>query len=94
MNELKPRIIANRKFVAYDEAMIDKINQAESAKFAENPMARQAALEVEAELGDGGHWEAHWLTVDDEGSRVYTQVYDNEGRRAVITADGRRLKEE
>lgn len=91
MNESKPRIISNREFVAYDEAMIETINQAESAKFAENPMARQVALQVEAELGAGGHWEAHWLTVDDQGSRVYARVYNNDGQQAAITADGRRL---
>jgi hypothetical protein len=49
--------------------------------------------EVEDELGAGGRWEEHWLTVDASGRRVYARIYYTSDRALAVASDGRIIRE-
>lgn len=88
-----PLVIENRQFVEYEEDDIERLNDTEERKFAENPRVQQVKESVEEELGRAGHWEKHWLTIDPSGRRVYAHIYFGDERALAITADGEIIKE-
>lgn len=88
-----PLVIENRQFVEYEEEEIQRLNDIEERKFAENSRIQQVKEAVEAELGRTGYWEKHWLTIDSSGRRVYAHIYFGDERALAVTADGRIIKE-
>lgn len=89
MEHNTPRIISNREFVEYEEEDIQRINREEALKYDGNPDLSVAMREIESRLGTDGHWEEHWLTLDESGSRVYARIYYTPDEAVGIAADGR-----
>jgi hypothetical protein len=71
-----------------EEEDIQRLNQIEAEKFNQNPDFSKIAASVEERLGPGS-WDEHWLTVDDNGRRVYARIYSGDGQALAVTADGR-----
>ena len=84
-----PLLIENRQFVGYEEEDIWRLNEVEERKFQDNPVIQAVQARIEEEVGQGGHWEKHWLSVDDGGRRMYTHIYYGKGRAVAVTSDGR-----
>ena len=93
MEEFSPKVIENREFVGFEEEDIQKLNQEEAKKFDENPKIPSVMSQVESEIGSGGRWEEHWLTVDASGRRVYARIYYTQEQAMAIVADGRIIRE-
>lgn len=89
----EPLIIENREFVGYEEEDIQRLNLIEAEKFKNNPHLKQVMDFVETELGNSGHWEEHWLTLDPSGRRAYTRIYYGDDRAMAVTADGEIIRE-
>jgi hypothetical protein len=93
MEDLTPRVIENREFVALEEEDIQRLNRSEAEKFESNPELDRVIAQVEAELGRKGNWEEHWLTIDAKGRRVYARIYYTADRGLALTSDGRIIRE-
>ena len=83
----QPAVISNAEFAGYEEEDIQRLNEAEGKKFGRNPQLSRVKTAVAKEFGPG-HWEEHWVTLDDDGRRVYALVYLSNGGTAAVTADG------
>ncbi len=44
-------------------------------------------MQVETEQGPG-HWEEHWVTLDESGRRVYADVFYGDHHVTAVTAAG------
>ncbi len=88
-----PKVMENREFVGLEEEDIQNLNRSEARKFDQNPRIKQVMSQIEAELGNSGRWEEHWLTIDAGGRRVYTRVYYTDSQGVAISADGQIVRE-
>lgn len=88
MEDFQPRLISNRQFVGYEEEDIQRLNREEAEKFEKNPSMQSILAKIESDLGSGGRWEEHWLTVDAKGSRIYARIYYTENEAIAVAADG------
>lgn len=93
MKDYEPRYVSNREFVELEEEDIQQLNRMEAQKFGMNPEMNTVMSTVEEQLGPEGHWEEHWMTVDPDGSRVYTRVYYSDERGMAVAADGHVVRE-
>lgn len=93
MRDYEPRYVANREFVEFEEEDLQKLNRDEAQKFERNPEMMTVMSSVEEQLGQEGHWEEHWMTIDPDGSRVYVRVYYTDDRGMAVTADGHVVRE-
>lgn len=93
MADYAPRVMENREFVDLEEEDIQQLNRREAEKFDHNPDFPAFKREIESRLGSPGHWEEHWLTVDNSGRRVYARIYYAEGKGLAVTSDGRVIRE-
>ena len=93
MEHNQPQVMENREFVGLEEEDIQCLNRNEAEKFDQNPGFKKTATEVEDELGPGGHWEEHWLTVDASGRRAYARIYYTSDRAIAVVSDGRIIRE-
>lgn len=89
----EPLVIENREFVGYEEEDIQHLNRIEAEKFENNPHLKQVLDSIENELANSGHWEEHWLTVDNSGRRVYARIYYGKDRAVAVTANGEVVRE-
>jgi hypothetical protein len=83
---LSPRFMSRREFTGLDEDEINRLTAGEQEKLEESPYAMATMDEVESEVGSGGTWEQHWITIDDD--RVYASIYYHGDIGVAVTADG------
>lgn len=93
MENLTPRVVENREFVGLEEEDIQRLNRDEAGKFEQNPNLSKTMAFLEEELGNNGHWEEHWLTIDASGRRVYAKIYYGDEKGLAVTSDGRIIRE-
>jgi ABC-type dipeptide/oligopeptide/nickel transport system permease subunit len=93
MENFTPRVMENREFVGLEEEDIQRLNRDEAGKFEQNPNLSKIMASLEEELGNNGHWEEHWLTIDASGRRVYAKIYYGAEKALAMTSDGRIIRE-
>lgn len=93
MEQFSPKVLENREFVDFEEEDIQKLNRQEADKFDNNPNMPGMMRQIESEIGNGGRWEEHWLTVDTSGRRVYSRIYYTQEQAVAIVADGQIIRE-
>ena len=93
MENLTPRVVENREFVGLEEEDIQRLNRDEAGKFEQNPNLSKTMAFLEEELGNNGHWEEHWLTIDASGRRVYAKIYYGDEKGLAVTSDARIIRE-
>jgi hypothetical protein len=89
MEDFTPRVIDNCEFTGYEEADIKRLNKEEAEKFELSPEFKKASDHIEEEMGKRGHWEEHWMAVDNSGKRIYARVYSNAAESVAVSSDGR-----
>lgn len=93
MEDVTPRVIGNCEFVEFEEEDIKRLNQEETRKFEQSAEFQKVKNRIEEEMGKRGHWEEHWLAVDNSGRRIYARVYSNASKTVALSSDGRIVQE-
>jgi ABC-type dipeptide/oligopeptide/nickel transport system permease subunit len=93
MENVRPKVVENRDFVELEEEDIKDLSQSEEEKFRTNTSIPNALAQIESEIGPGGKWEEHWLSVDPSGRRILAKIYYGANTAMAITSDGHVIRE-
>lgn len=85
---LSPLVMSSLEFNQLEEDEVDQLTASEREKLEDSAYAMSTMDEIEHDLGAGGTWEQHWITLDSKGARVFANVYYYGDLGIAVTADG------